>query len=44
VTSRGLSTDVDEPDDLRLLLREPGLGQRTGALIESVGFSAAISR
>ena len=41
VTSRGLATDVDDPDDLRLLLREPGLGRRTGELLNSVAFSAA---
>jgi 2-phospho-L-lactate guanylyltransferase len=44
VNSRGLATDVDEAEDLRLLFREPGLGRRTSALIESVAFSAAIPR
>ena len=44
VTSRGLATDVDDPEDLRLLLREPGLGRRTGELLNSVAFSAASLR
>jgi 2-phospho-L-lactate guanylyltransferase len=42
VTSRGLSIDVDEGDDLRLLLSEPGFGRRTRELLESVAFSAAM--
>ena len=42
VSSRGLATDVDEPDDLRLLLSEGGLGRRTRELLESEAFSAAI--
>lgn len=44
VTSRGLATDVDEPEDLRLLLRESGLGRHTRQLLESTAFSAAIVR
>jgi 2-phospho-L-lactate guanylyltransferase len=44
VTTRGLATDVDEPEDLRLLLRETGLGRRTGALLESVAFSSVEKR
>jgi 2-phospho-L-lactate guanylyltransferase len=44
VTSHGLATDVDEPDDLRVLLREPGLGRHTSELLNSVGFSTAIFR
>jgi 2-phospho-L-lactate guanylyltransferase len=44
VTSRGLATDVDDPEDLRLLLREPGLGRRTGRLLGSAAFSAASLR
>ena len=42
VTSRGLATDVDEPEDLRLLLREPALGRHTRELLDSTVFSAAI--
>jgi 2-phospho-L-lactate guanylyltransferase len=42
LSSRGLATDVDEPDDLRLLLSEGGLGRRTRELLESGAFSAAI--
>jgi 2-phospho-L-lactate guanylyltransferase len=42
VTSHGLATDVDEPDDLRLLLREPGVGRRTRELLDSTVFSAAL--
>jgi 2-phospho-L-lactate guanylyltransferase len=42
VTSRGLATDIDDPDDLRLLFREPGLGRRTSELLDSVSFSAAL--
>jgi len=44
VTSRGLATDVDDPEDLRLVLREPGPGRRTGRLLSSVAFSAASLR
>jgi 2-phospho-L-lactate guanylyltransferase len=44
VTSRGLATDVDDADDLRLLIREPGVGRRTSELLDSVAFSAAIPR
>ena len=44
VTSRGLATDVDDPEDLQLLRREPGLGRRTGELLNSVAFSAASLR
>lgn len=44
VTSRGLATDVDEPEDLRALLREPGLGRHTSELLNSVVFSTAILR
>ena len=44
VTSRGLATDVDDPDDLGLLRREPGLGRRTSELLNSVAFSAASLR
>lgn len=42
VTLRGLATDVDEPEDLRLLLREAGVGRRTRELLDSVAFSAAL--
>jgi 2-phospho-L-lactate guanylyltransferase len=42
VTSHGLATDVDDPDDLRLLLREPGLGRRTAELLDTVAFSGAV--
>jgi 2-phospho-L-lactate guanylyltransferase len=42
VTSRGLATDVDDPEDLQLLFRQPGLGRRTGELLDSVSFSAAL--
>jgi 2-phospho-L-lactate/phosphoenolpyruvate guanylyltransferase len=44
VTSRGLATDVDDPEDLRLLRREPGLGRHTNELLSSVAFSAASPR
>lgn len=44
ITSHGLATDVDEPEDLRALLREPGLGRHTSALLNSVVFSTAILR
>lgn len=44
VTSRGLAVDVDDPEDLHLLRREPGLGPHTADLLRSVGFSAAILR
>lgn len=44
VTSRGLATDLDRPEDLRLLLREPRLGRRTRELVDSVAFSATILR
>jgi 2-phospho-L-lactate guanylyltransferase len=44
ITSRGLATDIDDPEDLRLLLREPAVGRRTRELLESVAFSAALSR
>jgi 2-phospho-L-lactate guanylyltransferase len=44
VTSRGLATDIDDPEDLRLLLREPGAGRRTRELLESVAFAAALAR
>jgi 2-phospho-L-lactate guanylyltransferase (CobY/MobA/RfbA family) len=43
VSSRGLATDIDDPEDLRLLLREPGVGRRTSGLLESVAFSATPS-
>lgn len=42
VTSRGLATDIDDPEDLRLLLREPGVGRHTAELLESVVFSVAL--
>lgn len=42
VTSPGLATDIDDPDDLRLLLRAPGAGRRTSELLDSVAFSGAI--
>jgi hypothetical protein len=41
VSTRGLATDVDEPEDLRLLLAEPGAGRQTRTLLDSVAFSAA---
>jgi 2-phospho-L-lactate guanylyltransferase len=44
VTSRGLAIDIDDPDDLRLLGREPGLGRHTTELLNSVAFSAASLR
>jgi 2-phospho-L-lactate guanylyltransferase len=44
VTTRGLATDVDEPEDLRLLLHEGGLGRHTAALLESVAFSVVERR
>ena len=44
VPSHGLATDVDEPEDLRLLLREPGVGRHTRELLESVAFPAAMLR
>jgi 2-phospho-L-lactate guanylyltransferase len=44
VTSRGLATDVDDPEDLQLLRREPGVGRRTSELLNSVAFSAASLR
>jgi 2-phospho-L-lactate guanylyltransferase len=44
VTTRGLATDVDEPEDLRLLLGARGLGRHTGKLLESVAFSASSLR
>ena len=40
VTSRGLATDVDEPEDLRLLLREARPGRHTRAVLQSVEFSS----
>ena len=40
VTTPGLATDVDEPEDLRLLLRARGAGRHTSALLESVAFSS----
>jgi 2-phospho-L-lactate guanylyltransferase (CobY/MobA/RfbA family) len=42
VTSPGLATDVDDPDDLGLPFREPRCGRRTGELLDSVSFSAAV--
>ncbi len=33
VTTRGLATDVDDPDDLRLVLGEPSIGARTAELL-----------
>ena len=44
VTSRGLATDIDDPADLRLLLREPGAGRRTRELLESIAISTALAR
>jgi 2-phospho-L-lactate guanylyltransferase len=44
VTSRGLATDVDDPEDLQLLRRKPGLGRHTSELLNSVAFSAASLR
>lgn len=42
VASRGLGTDVDDPEDLRLLLREPGSGPRTSEVVRSAGFTPAM--
>jgi 2-phospho-L-lactate guanylyltransferase len=39
VTSHGLATDVDNPEDLRLLLSEPGLGPRTSEVLRSTASS-----
>jgi 2-phospho-L-lactate guanylyltransferase len=36
VTSRGLSTDVDGPDDLQLAMRDSGLGRRTREMLGSL--------
>jgi 2-phospho-L-lactate guanylyltransferase len=44
VTSRGLATDIDDPDDLRLLLGEAGVGQKTRELLASAAFSTALAR
>lgn len=41
VTTPGLATDVDEPEDLRLLLRARGAGRHTSKLLDSAAFSAA---
>ena len=43
-TSRGLATDIDDPEDLQLLRREPGAGRQTIELLNSAGFSAASLR
>jgi 2-phospho-L-lactate guanylyltransferase len=43
-TSRGLATDIDDPEDLQLLRREPGVGRRTSELLNSAAFSAASLR
>lgn len=34
VTSRGLATDIDDADDIRLVLHDAALGARTGELLE----------
>lgn len=43
-SSRGLATDIDDPEDLQLLRREPGVGRRTSELLSSAAFSAASLR
>jgi len=42
VRTRGLSTDIDSPDDLRVARRSPALGHRTRALLETAAFRRAL--
>ncbi|HYK98530.1 MAG TPA: 2-phospho-L-lactate guanylyltransferase [Candidatus Acidoferrales bacterium] len=44
VTARGLCADLDDPDDLRLIRDDPGLGPRTSAVLRTVTSVARASR
>ena len=44
VRARGLSTDIDSPDDLRVATRSSALGRRTRALLRTAAFRSALAQ